>query len=103
MSVMQVPRLIAPGLTLGAALSNSSHDRPPSSLPVTTRRIGFSPSAIGSPQFSARRKASSVRTALSSHPVIDHDDGRDQGAKDPGRMEEIVRAGGFIASIIAVA
>src|SRR5215468_12631444 len=40
-SVMQVPRTIAPGLTLGAALSNSTHERPCASLPVTTRRIGL--------------------------------------------------------------
>src|SRR5580704_9391571 len=37
---MQVPRLIAPGLTFGAALSNNTPERPYSSLPVTTRRIG---------------------------------------------------------------
>jgi len=37
----QVPGRIAPGLTLGAALSNSTRERPRSSLPVTTRRIGF--------------------------------------------------------------
>src|SRR6185369_16034629 len=49
MSVMQVPRLIAPGLTFGAALSNSTHDRPCASLPVTTRRIGFSSSDIAIP------------------------------------------------------
>jgi hypothetical protein len=41
MSVMQMLWLIVPGLTFGAALSNSTHDRPYSSLPVTTRRIGF--------------------------------------------------------------
>src|ERR1700756_5206190 len=38
---MQVPLLIAPGLTLGAALSNSTRERPFASLPVTTRRIGL--------------------------------------------------------------
>src|SRR5215471_4891871 len=41
---MQVPLLIAPGLTLGAALSNSTRERPLASLPVTTRRIGLIPS-----------------------------------------------------------
>src|SRR5258708_34764227 len=44
---MQVPRLMAPGLTLGAALSNSTRERPCASLPVTTRRIGFIPSGMG--------------------------------------------------------
>src|SRR2546421_3054748 len=38
---MQVPRTIAPGLTLGAALSNSTREQPCASLPVTTRRIGL--------------------------------------------------------------
>src|ERR1700752_1182933 len=38
---MQVPLLTAPGLTLGAALSNSTRERPCASLPVTTRRIGL--------------------------------------------------------------
>jgi len=46
-NVMQVPRLMAPGLTLGAALSNSTRERPCASLPVTTRRIGFIPSGMG--------------------------------------------------------
>jgi hypothetical protein len=45
-SVMHVPGRIAPGLTFGAALSNSTRDLPLASLPVTTRRIGFSLSAI---------------------------------------------------------
>src|SRR5712692_4905924 len=36
----------APTLTLGAALSNRTRDRPCVSLPVTTRRIGFMVSAI---------------------------------------------------------
>jgi len=43
---MQVPRLIAPGLTFGAALSNSTPERPRSSLPVTTRLIGLGSSAM---------------------------------------------------------
>src|SRR3954463_10338618 len=43
---MQVPRLMAPGLTLGAALSNSTRERPCASLPVTTRRIGFIPAGM---------------------------------------------------------
>src|SRR5882672_5574977 len=47
MSVMQVPRTTAPGLTLGAALSNSTRERPRASLPVTTRRIGFTLSGMG--------------------------------------------------------
>src|SRR5215210_6699943 len=34
------------GLTLGAALSNSTRERPCASLPVTTRRIGFIASAM---------------------------------------------------------
>src|SRR4029077_10021130 len=46
MSVMQVPRTIAPGLTLGAALSNRTHERPCASFPVTTRRIGFGVSVM---------------------------------------------------------
>jgi len=46
MSVMQVPRTIAPGLMLGAALSNSTRERPCASLPVTTRRIGLGACAI---------------------------------------------------------
>src|SRR5712691_13400647 len=46
---MQVPRTIAPGLTLGAALSNSTRERPAASLPVTTRRIGLMASVMGSP------------------------------------------------------
>jgi len=44
---MQVPLLTAPGLTLGAALSNSTRERPFASLPVTTRRIGLIGSSIG--------------------------------------------------------
>src|SRR5262249_21291577 len=46
MSVMHVPRLIAPGFTLGAALSNRTQERPCASFPVTTRRIGLTASAI---------------------------------------------------------
>src|ERR1044071_8312663 len=57
MSVMQVPRLIAPGLTFGAALSNSTQERPWASLPVTTRRIGFGSLVnIAVLSFSPRRK-----------------------------------------------
>jgi hypothetical protein len=52
---MQVPRLMAPGLTFGAALSKRTHDRPWASLPVTMRLIGLGSAAIvfpfGSPQF----------------------------------------------------
>src|SRR3981081_3460106 len=46
-SVMQVPLLTAPGLTLGAALSNRTRERPFASLPVTTRRIGLIGSGMG--------------------------------------------------------
>jgi tripartite-type tricarboxylate transporter receptor subunit TctC len=46
MSVMQVPRLIVPEFTLGAAVSNNTQERPSASLPVTTRRIGLGSSAI---------------------------------------------------------
>src|SRR5438270_592576 len=46
--------LTAPGFTFGAALSKSTRERPCASLPVTTRRIGFSPRAIG-PQYTSRR------------------------------------------------
>src|SRR5215831_3177638 len=46
-SVMQVPLLTAPGLTLGAALSNSTRERPRASMPVTTRRIGLIGSGMG--------------------------------------------------------
>src|ERR1700719_1089144 len=46
MSVMQVPRLIVPELTLGAAVSSNTQERPSASLPVTTRRIGLGSSAI---------------------------------------------------------
>src|SRR4051812_172915 len=35
--------LTAPGFTLGAALSQSTRERPSAALPVTTRRIGRSP------------------------------------------------------------
>src|ERR1051325_3506159 len=67
MSVMQVPRLIAPGLTFGAALSNSTQERPCASLPVTTRRIGFgSLVSISGLTFPPRRNAMRVRPALSS-------------------------------------
>src|ERR1051326_6308592 len=67
MSVMQVPRLIAPGLTFGAALSNSTQERPCASLPVTTRRIGFgSLVSISGLTFQPRRNAMRVRPALSS-------------------------------------
>jgi hypothetical protein len=48
---MQVPRLMAPGLTFGAALSSRTHDRPRASLPVTTRLIGFGSSAIARFRF----------------------------------------------------
>src|SRR6266851_4863108 len=48
-SVMQVPRTIAPGLTLGAGPSNNTRARPWASLPVTTRRIGFGASAMTAP------------------------------------------------------
>ena len=41
MSVMPVPGRIAPGFAFGAALSKSTRDLPCSSLPVTTRRMGF--------------------------------------------------------------
>jgi hypothetical protein len=40
-SVMQVPGRMAPGLTFGASLSQSTQERPCASLPVTTRRIGL--------------------------------------------------------------
>src|SRR6266404_7598207 len=63
---MQVPRLIAPGFTLGAALSNSTHERPCVSFPVTTRRIGFTSSAIAGPRARSIAKARRVATALSS-------------------------------------
>ena len=46
MSVMQVPGRIAPGFTLGAALSNRTFDLPRASLPVTTRRIGLMASVM---------------------------------------------------------
>src|SRR5713226_6708819 len=46
-SVMPALALTAPGFTFGAALSKSTRDLPRSSLPVTTRRIGRSFSAIG--------------------------------------------------------
>src|SRR4029078_9421915 len=66
-SVMHVPRLIAPGLTFGAALSNSTHDRPCASLPVTTRRIGFgSLDNIAVLSFAPHRNAKRVCLALSS-------------------------------------
>src|SRR5262245_40013242 len=41
MSVMLVPFWNGLALTLGAALSNSTRERPWASLPVTTRRIGL--------------------------------------------------------------
>src|SRR5262252_8893346 len=50
---MQVPLLIAPGLTLGAALSNSTRERPLASLPVTTRRIGLIPSGAAPADFAS--------------------------------------------------
>src|SRR2546422_11472396 len=40
MSVIAALALTAPGLTLGAAPSKSTRDRPSSSFPVTTRRMG---------------------------------------------------------------
>jgi len=43
---MQVPGRIAPRLTFGAALSNSTRDLPFASLPVTTRRIGLTLSVM---------------------------------------------------------
>jgi hypothetical protein len=43
---MHVPRLMAPGLTFGAALSNTTHERPCASFPVTTRLIGLGSSDI---------------------------------------------------------
>src|SRR2546427_1784204 len=46
-SVMPALALTAPGLTWGAALSKSPRDRPCSSFPVPTRRIGRSFSTIG--------------------------------------------------------
>src|SRR4030095_7011102 len=51
MSVIAVPFLNAFALTLGAALSYSTHDRPCSSLPVTTRRMGLMPSAMSVSRF----------------------------------------------------
>src|SRR5258708_36730460 len=42
MSVMPALALTAPGLTLGAAPSKSTRERPYSSFPVTTRRMGRS-------------------------------------------------------------
>src|SRR5258707_3891782 len=57
---MQVPRLIAPGFTLGAALSNSTQERPCVSFPVTTRRIGFTSSAIAGPRARSIAKARRV-------------------------------------------
>src|SRR6266849_8568178 len=47
MSVMPALELTAPGLTLGAAPSKSTRERPYSSFPVTTRRIGRSFSVMG--------------------------------------------------------
>src|SRR6266852_4835244 len=48
MSVIPALALTAPGLTLGAALSNSTRDLPCASFPVTTRRMGRNFSAVGS-------------------------------------------------------
>jgi hypothetical protein len=45
-SVIAVPFLKALALTLGAALSKTTQDRPCASLPVTTRRMGLIPSAM---------------------------------------------------------
>src|SRR5438045_3060647 len=42
MSVIAALALTAPGLTLGAALSKSTRERPCASFPVTTRRMGRS-------------------------------------------------------------
>src|SRR6266581_76537 len=42
MSVIPALALTAPGLTLGAAPSNSTRERPCASFPVTTRRMGRS-------------------------------------------------------------
>jgi hypothetical protein len=53
---MHVPGRIAPGLTLGAALSNNTRDLPLASLPVTTRRIGFGLSAIGFRDLCANKR-----------------------------------------------
>src|SRR5260221_8880539 len=47
MSVMPALGLTAPGLTFGAALSNSTRDFPFASFPVTTRRMGRSFSVMG--------------------------------------------------------
>jgi hypothetical protein len=52
---MQVPRLMAPGLTFGAALSSRTHDRPRASVPVTTRLIGLGSSAIVSFPYVSRQ------------------------------------------------
>src|SRR5262245_41611264 len=51
MSVMQVPRTTAPGSTLGAALSNSTCERPWASFPVTTRLIGLGASVMATFPF----------------------------------------------------
>src|ERR1700756_899882 len=47
MSVMLVPFWNGLVFTLGAALSNSTRERPCASLPVTTRRMGLGASLIG--------------------------------------------------------
>src|SRR5437879_2208856 len=56
--------LTAPGLTLGAALSNSTRDLPCSSFPVTTRRMGRNFSAMGSMINAAGRARVAVRRRM---------------------------------------
>jgi hypothetical protein len=71
---MQVPGRIAPGLTFGAALSNSTRDLPFASLPVTTRRIGFVLSAM----FIAHQENGQDSQALARcpHPTFPRERGK---------------------------
>src|SRR5262249_37398100 len=72
MSVMQVPRLIAPGFTLGAALSNRTQDRPCASFPVTTRRIGVTSSTID-PSLGRLRKLDELQPHCHPTCIIYHE------------------------------
>src|SRR6185312_2824387 len=98
---MQVPLLIAPGLTFGAALSNSTHERPCSSLPVTTRRIGFSSSAI---QFScfAFARGRYHATCGGHGKTRRREHNREAGMRAPGRIGWLVGGALSLVSFAAV-
>src|SRR5215831_20764174 len=103
MSVMQVPRLIAPGFTLGAALSNRRQDRPCASFPVTTRRIGLTSSAISRPFLGRLRKLDELQSHCHPACIIYHERPTGSASGAPSRRNKVVRGIHVAGRIVALA